>query len=184
MKVKSFAAPVFACLLTVIAIAYAFGALAHEFQAGDIKIDHPWARPSLGEVKVGAAYLVLDNKGDQTDRLVSAKADIAKRVEIHDIVVEDGFAKMVLQKDGVEIPAKSTVAFKPKGKHIMLFGLKQKLEEGQSFPMLLQFEKQGEVAVVVKIETPDDTSKDEMDHSKHGGHGHHGQGHGKDDRGS
>jgi copper(I)-binding protein len=41
---------------------------------------------------------------------------------------------------------------KPGGDHVMLMGLKQPLKEGESFPLILTFEKAGDVQVTVKVE--------------------------------
>ncbi len=183
MKSSNVIARICGALLVIAMMAPAVS--AHEYKAGGMIIDHPWARPSIGTVKNGAAYFVLDNLSDTDDRLVSIKTDIAARAEIHETVMKDGYAKMAAIQGGLAVPKNSKVALAPRGKHVMLFGLKQKLEDGQSFPMTLVFEKSGEVAVVVKIETPKDAGE-AVDHSKHGGGGKkmdHSHGH-DDDRGS
>lgn len=139
-------------IATLAASALASIAVAHDYEAGALKIDHPWARPSIGETKNSAAYFKIENTGKAADRLVSAKADIAERTELHESVDEGGVAKMLPLKDGIPVPADGEAELKPLGMHVMLMGLKSKLEEGQSFPMTLTFEKQGDVQVEVKIE--------------------------------
>jgi periplasmic copper chaperone A len=190
MTMKRVAAFAAALALTLTALSMmVMKASADKFKAGEIVIDHPWARPTLGNVKNAAAYFMLDNKGKTADRLIGVKTDIAARAEIHETVMKDGYAKMAPLAEGLGVAAESVVALEPRGKHIMLFGVKQKLEAGQSFPLTLVFEKQGEVAVVVKIENPKDAGA-EVDHSKHGGgekkmdhskdhHSGHHDGHGK-----
>lgn len=139
-------------IATLAASALAGIAVAHDYEVGALKIDHPWARPSIGETKNSAAYFKIENTGKAADRLVSAKADIAERTELHESVDEGGVAKMLPLKDGIPVPADGEAELKPLGMHVMLMGLKSKLEEGQSFPMTLTFEKQGDVQVEVKIE--------------------------------
>lgn len=169
MRSILFTASAFCALAVMTVVSGVAPVRAHEFKAGGIRIDHPWARPTAGEIKVGAAYFILENKTADADKLLEVKTDIAGRVELHDIEVKDGFAKMFQIKQPVAIPANGTVAFAPRGKHVMLMGLKEKLQEGQSFPMTLVFEKSGAVDVVVKIENPtDDVEK--TDHSDHKGH--------------
>lgn len=168
MKIWRIATVLVVVSLTVFAAAMIVKPVrAHDYNAGEIKIDHPWARPTIGNVKNAAAYFVLDNKGDAGDRLVGVKTDIAARAEIHETVVKDGYAKMAPVAGGIAVAGKSVVKLEPRGKHIMLFGVKQKLEEGNSFPLTLKFEKAGDVAVVVKIENPKGADK-AVDHSKHG----------------
>jgi periplasmic copper chaperone A len=40
---------------------------------------------------------------------------------------------------------------KPLGKHVMLIGLKQPLKAGETLPLTLVFEKQGDVAIKAKV---------------------------------
>lgn len=138
-------------------------AVAHDYEAGALKIDHPWARPSIGETKNSAAYFKIENTGKTADRLLSVKADIAERTELHESVDEGGVAKMLPLKDGIPVPAEGEAELKPLGMHVMLMGLTSKLEKGQSFPMTLTFEKQGDVQVKVKIEA----GASGHDHSHH-----------------
>ena len=46
------------------------------------------------------------------------------------------------------------VTLKPGGAHIMLMGLNQPLQAGQSFPLTLTFEKAGQREVSVAVEKP------------------------------
>ncbi len=124
---------------------------AHEFKKDGLLIGHPWARPSLGEVKVGAAYLSISNNGPSDDRLIGAKATVSEAVEIHAHIMNSDVMQM-RRVDGVAAPSGATVKFEPGGLHVMLIGLKEKLVEGASFPMTLVFEKAGEIPVEVKIE--------------------------------
>jgi copper(I)-binding protein len=87
------------------------------------------------------------------DRLVSASAEVAASVELHEMKLEGDVMKM-RQVDGIELGGGLTTELKPGGFHVMLVGLKGPLVEGASFPMKLKFEKAGEVTVEVKIEAP------------------------------
>ena len=65
---------------------------------------------------------------------------------------------------GIDIPAGQPVTLKPGGEHIMLLGLDHPLQEGQSFPLTLNFEKGGSRTVSVPIEKagatgPEQTAK-------------------------
>ena len=125
-------------------------ALAHDFTAGDMHITHPWSRALPPVAPTGAAYLILENMGDQADRLIAAASPIAGRVELHEHIHQDGLMKMQ-QIDSVEIAPGAQVEFKPGGHHFMLFDLQQPLVEGSSYPMTLNFEHAGEVDVEVKV---------------------------------
>jgi len=151
--------------------------LAHDYTAEGLKIDHPWARPTPGNLRVTAAYMSLQNSGGKADTLTAAKADIAERVELHESLVKDGKAIMRPMADGIAIPAGGTVELKPKGLHIMVMGLEKPLAVGDSFPMTLTFAERGDVDVEVKIETgvggKDEHDHSGHDHSKHGDHSGH-----------
>ncbi|SDS29957.1 hypothetical protein SAMN05216198_1642 [Halopseudomonas litoralis] len=142
-------------------------ALAHDFTVGDIHVNHPWSRALPPVAPTGAAYLVLENKGDRTDRLIGAASTIAGRVELHQHIHQDGLMKMQ-QIDSVEIAPGAQVEFKPGGHHLMLFGLQQPLVEGSSYPMTLSFEHAGEVEVEVMV-----TGEPAPASPNHDAHSHH-----------
>lgn len=130
---------------------FATPALAHDFQLGELHIDHPWARALPPTAPNGAAYFVVHNKGSQGDRLLGASTPLAAKAELHTHVHLGEVMKM--QKvDSVGVPASGEARFEPGGNHVMLFGLTQPLVAGERFPLTLQFEKAGKVEVEVAIE--------------------------------
>lgn len=126
-------------------------AQAHEYKAGKIEIDHPWSREMPPSAPNAAAFFVLHNQSDTADRLVSASSPQAQKTEIHEHVHKDGLMKMQ-QVQGVDLPAGGEVKFVPMGYHVMLFGVKKQLKDGERFPMTLRFEKAGEVQVEVAVQ--------------------------------
>ena len=153
--------------IAALAIFSTTAVFAHDYTAGSIKIDHPWSRATVAGIPNGAAYFVLENKGDTDDRLLSAASPVADKVELHTHLKEGEIVRM-RQVDDVNLPAGETVAFEPGGLHVMLMGLKEPLEQDKSFPLTLEFDQAGSVTVVVSI--------DLMGGSKSGddaAHGHH-----------
>lgn len=131
----------------------AFAAQAHEFKAGDLTIQDPWARPTAGPNMLGAAYMTLKNSGTEADTLKSVSSPDADRVEIHENIHDaNGVMKMRHVEGGLAIPPGGTVALQPGGYHLMLIGLKHNLEEGHSIPLKLDFAHAGNVDVEVKVE--------------------------------
>ncbi|MEH6671883.1 copper chaperone PCu(A)C [Halopseudomonas sp.] len=128
----------------------AFPAVAHEYELGELYIDHPWARPLPPVVPSGAAYLRIQNRGAGTHTLLAARSPIADKVEVHEHVHVDGLMKMQ-QVERLTIPAGETVTFAPGGYHLMMFGLKQPLVAGERFPVTLVFEEAGSIEVEVMI---------------------------------
>ena len=63
-------------------------------KVGDIAIDQPWARASLGNAPNSAAYMILQNTGALPDRLIGGSTPVATQVQLHTHVMEGGVAKM------------------------------------------------------------------------------------------
>ena len=126
-------------------------AMASAAWAGDITLGHPWARATPAGAKVGAGYVTLKNAGSAGDSLVAATADVAGRVEIHEMAVVDGVMKMRPVK-ALPIPAGKSVELKPGSYHIMLMELKQPLKVGDKITGTLTFEKAGTIPVEYAVE--------------------------------
>ncbi|MGB7478730.1 MAG: copper chaperone PCu(A)C [Burkholderiaceae bacterium] len=132
--------------------ASAFSAAAHDYQAGDIRIGHPYARATMPGQPSGAVYMALENHGKSADKLVEAATPVAKKTEIHTMSMDGNVMKM-RQVDGIELAPAATVAMKPgDGYHVMLLGLQQQLKAGDKLPLTLTFEKAGKVDVSVVVQ--------------------------------
>lgn len=140
-------------------------AVAHDFTAGDLHIQHPWSRALPPVAPTGAAYMVIENRGEDSDRLTGAHTPIAAHAELHEHVHRDDVMKMQ-EVDGVEIAPGSSVEFAPGGYHVMLFGLKKPLDAGTAYPLTLVFERTGEVEVTVNVQ------QDQPAEEHEGGHHH------------
>ena len=78
-------------------------------KVGDIAIDQPWARASLGNAPNSAAYMILQNTGAVPDRLIGGSTPVATQVQLHTHVMEGGVAKM-RPVDAIEVaPGQPTV---------------------------------------------------------------------------
>lgn len=122
-------------------------------QAGEsIQISDVWSRPSLAGGN-GAVFFTLNNSTGEDDTLLSASSDIAGAVEIHRSTMVDGAMKMEKQ-DGVLLPAGGETIFQPGGLHIMLIGLIQDLDVGDTFTVSLMMETTGEVTLDVVVKEP------------------------------
>ena len=156
-------------LLAGFAVFTAGTAYAHDYKLGPIAISHPWARPTAEGTKAGAAYLSLENTGSEPDSLVSVSSPAAGKTQIHQTTSEGGVMKMRGVEGGVDLAPRATVAFKPGGYHIMLLGLKQKLDEGQHIPLTLTFAKAGSIDVEVYVEkAPSGKGETMHDHGMQG----------------
>ncbi len=139
-----------------------FSSFAHGFNIGEISIKHPYSTPSVPGSKNGVVYFKnIKNSGKEIDQLLSAKTQVADRVEIHEMKMAGDVMKM-RTLSSIHIPAGAEVSFakgNPNGYHLMLLGLKNPLKDGDKFPVLLTFKKAGEVEVEVWVQVPKDTNK-------------------------
>ncbi len=145
------------CLLWSVAVLVAGAAQAHDFKAGDLRIDHPYATPTRPGLSTGAVYFRgIRNTGAVADRLLSASTPAAGRIEIHHMQMQGEVMRM-RAVPALDIPADATVAMKhgmPDGHHLMLLDLKAPLKDGDRFPVTLTFEKAGVHTVQVWVQTP------------------------------
>lgn len=130
----------------------AIAAHAHDYKAGLLVIAHPWTpRPPAG-AKVAAGFLKITNDGKEDDRLVAVSAEVAGKIQIHGMTIENGIMKMFELPEGLAVPAGQTVELKSKSSHVMFMDLKTLPAEGQSFKAVLTFERAGKVPVEFKVE--------------------------------
>lgn len=115
-----------------------------------IVIENAWARATPAGAKTGAVYMTLINNGAIPDRLLSATTPVADHVQIHKVSEENGVSSM-RELRTMDIAPGATVTFKPSDMHVMLVGLKQPLEEGQTVPLTLEFEKIGKVNLLAAV---------------------------------
>jgi copper(I)-binding protein len=139
---------------------------AQETRAGDLVITQPWSRATPAGAKVAGGYLTIVNKGSAPDRLVGGTGDVAGRVEIHEMAMNNGVMTMRPLDKGLTIEPGKTVKLAPGGYHVMLMDLKNPLKQGEKVPLTLEFEKAGKVTLSLDVQGVG--AQAPMDHS--GGH--------------
>ena len=138
---------------------------ASEFRRGDIRVEQPWARATIGKGRVGVAYMHLKNAGSQNDRLIGAKTPVAEHAGLHTHRISGDIMRM-RPVDDIPIPAGGSAMLKPGGLHIMLMRLTRTLKEGENFPLTLTFERAGAVTVDVIVKSA--TAKSSNGMHRHG----------------
>jgi copper(I)-binding protein len=127
-------------------------ARAEDVKAGDLVISIAWARATPGGAKIGGGYLTIENKGATADRLIGVSADIAGKVEVHEMAMNNGVMTMRPLDKGLAIDPGKTVKLAPGGYHLMMFDLKSPLKQGDKLPVTLEFEKAGKVTVSLDVQ--------------------------------
>jgi len=127
-------------------------ARAEEVKAGDLTITQAWSRATPKGAKIGSGYLTIENKGSAPDRLVGISADIAGKVEVHEMAMNNGVMTMRPLDKGLTIDPGKTVKLAPGGYHLMMFDLKSPLKQGDKVPVTLEFEKAGKVQLSLDVQ--------------------------------
>lgn len=152
----------------------AAGVLALPASAQDIMVMDAYARASSPTAKTGAAFIILHNLTGQTDRLISARSDAAKRVELHThIEADNGVVQMRKIEDGIALPEGAVHKMERGGDHVMLMGLTGPLEQGADISVTLVFEHAGEVNVTIPVDN--DRAPEAEANGTHGDHSGHGE---------
>ena len=127
-------------------------ARAEEVKAGDLVITQGWSRATPGGAKVGGGYLTIENKGSTADRLIGGSADIAAKVQVHEMAMNNGVMTMRPIDKGLTIEPGKTVKLAPGGLHLMLLDLKSPLKQGDKVPLTLEFERAGKVSLSLDVQ--------------------------------
>ncbi|HWZ49388.1 MAG TPA: copper chaperone PCu(A)C [Herbaspirillum sp.] len=143
-------------------------ALSHSqsFTAGDVTIEHPWARATAKGSSTGVVYLTIINNGATNDKLISITSAVSQSAQVHENTVDAQGMTEMSPLDKVDIPAHARVALKPTARHVMLLDLKNPLTYKSTFPLTLSFEKAGAIKVIVTVEKPGAMTFDKMDGMK------------------
>lgn len=124
---------------------------AQEYKLKDLTISEPYARATMPQQQAGGAFVTIENKGKEADKLVGASSPVAKSVELHTMALEDNVMRM-REVPNIEVKPSSTLVMKPgEGYHLMLMGLQQPLKAGDKFPITLTFEKSGKTEVTAVV---------------------------------
>jgi len=145
---------------------FSLPALAHHYDAGDLHIGHPWSRETPPNAPTAAVYLSIDNQGKEADRLLSAETPAAERVELHEHI-QQGELMTMQQVTEVAIPAGEKVKFAPGGLHLMLFSPTKHYQDGERFPLTLNFARAGKVEVEVLVQKNASSNGHEHHHQEH-----------------
>src|SRR5450432_3942363 len=135
-----------------LAVLFAAPARAEEFQLGDLVISQAWSRATPGGAKIGAGYLTIENNGSVADRLMGGSGDVAAKIEVHEMAMNNGVMTMRPLDKGLAIEPGKTVKLAPGGYHLMLTDLKSPLQQGDKLPGTLEFEKAGKVKLTFDVQ--------------------------------
>lgn len=108
------------------------------------------ARARFTTTDVGAVYLDIRATGGG-DTLIAASADIADDTQLHEIATDGGNAMMRAVEGGIPVEPGGGVSLRPGGYHVMLLGVGEIPEVGETFALTLEFERAGRMTVTVEV---------------------------------
>jgi hypothetical protein len=147
--------------LLLLLLGQASAALANEH---GIAITDAWSRAAMAG-RTGVVYLTITDTG-APDRLTGASSPVATTATLHESFDDHGVMKM---RPVALLPVQpgKPVKLSPGGYHIMLEGLKQPLQPGQTFPVTLTFANAGTVTATATVQKAGGGMA--MDHGSMGG---------------
>jgi hypothetical protein len=143
-----------ACALALSCLSVA--ADARDYVFGELKITHPWSRPTPPSAPTAVGYLTIVNRGHSPDRLIGGSTPAADKIEIHQMSMVGGVMSMRPVAGGLVIPAGGSVSLAPDGFHLMLIGPRRPFRPGEHIPIALTFEHAGTVKLDLAVEQPAD----------------------------
>lgn len=137
-----------------------------------ITVEDAWVRPQDNLENPSGGYMTIANGGTEDDALVGASSPASTRVEIHETMTMEpspmpgasmepgatpdtsgGMVGMV-PIDELAVPAGREAVLKPGSYHLMLIGLKDPLDVGETVEITLSFRKAGSVRVTADVREP------------------------------
>jgi copper(I)-binding protein len=120
-------------------------------QPASLQVRDAWARDTVGSVDNAAVFMTIASPSP--DRLVAAHTLVARQTDLMTMAGGSGAMAMEYLED-MAIPAGKPVRLNPAGWHVWLADLKQPLKAGQTFPLVLEFQKAGRREVTVSVIGP------------------------------
>ena len=142
---------------------------------GELMIKDVWSRATPARHAV--AYMTILKLGAGKDRLIAAESAIAKKAELHTHSMRNGVMRM-RRVSAVEVHPGEPAILEPGGNHVMLMGLHRSLKEGETFSVILIFEKAGKVRVDVAVQKAGAMGIGNTGHGDHKRGGYTGHKHG------
>lgn len=125
--------------IAVVALGLLCGSAVYAGTAADaITVADPYARAMPPGQPNSLAFMGLTNGSDQDFELVGAEGTVAKVLELHTHIMQDGMMQM-RKVEKIDLPAGKTVMLESGGLHVMLMGLVQDLNPGDSVAITLVF---------------------------------------------
>jgi copper(I)-binding protein len=130
--------------------------------AAAIQVADALCRPTPTGRHTTGCYLTLTAPAD--DRLLTVSSPVAGRAQVHESKMESNMMMMHEVEGGLPLPAGQAVELKPGGNHIMLLGVAEPLEAGDTVALTLTFASAAPVEVTAAVGQPATTDYGHASH--------------------
>lgn len=140
--------------------------------SGELTVEDAWVVSA--DEGMTAVFGILDNSTDEDIVVESAECDLSP-VELHEMNMKDGKAKMSQKEDGFTVASGDSYVLEAGGDHLMLMDLQEPIHAGDEIEFTLQLAAGDPVnftAVAKDYAGADEDYEGGDDHSDHGDEGH------------
>lgn len=118
-------------------------------QADAIMVHDAWVKAA--EHGMTAAFGRLSNTSPEEVRIVSATSAVTDRMELHEVVSQDGAMTMRPKDGGFVVPAQTDIELTPGADHLMLMDLTEPLVPGTDIEMVATFEDGSTLPITAQV---------------------------------
>ena len=147
---------VFIALFMLMCFFIAFGS---QICRTDIKIRD--ARAYFPSETTGVAYFRVDS--EVHDVMTGLRTEIADRVELH-TWAKQGDQNVMIPMEKMQLKPGDWLELEPGGLHVMLMGVKEAPEPGETFNLILEWERSGDKKVKVTVVSAEGMHNPAEDH--------------------
>ena len=148
-------------LALILLACYATHSMAGHHKKGVLEVEMPYVRAPVPGNSITAAFLTLINASEQNCQLIAASSSYAKKIEFHTHVYHGDIIKM-RSVATVAAASGSSLAFKPGGLHLMLFGIKH--GDMSSVDITINTDKCGDISFTAPIKSIKSMPAEAMHH--------------------
>lgn len=153
-------------LALLLGAAASLSALNAQAAEADLSVADAYVRLAPPGTPTTGAFMTIKNAGSADRKLLKADSPVARSVELHNHINDNGVMKM-RQVAEIDVKAKGQAVLKPGSYHIMLIDLKAPLKEGETVPMTLTFDDGSTKQLDAPIKKPQAMMQMDKEHMKH-----------------
>ena len=121
--------------------------------SGRLEATDAWIASVPPSAKATGAYFTLTNGTPQTQTLEGVECPLARRVELHNMRMEDEMMYME-RLERLEVASGETLTLESGGLHVMLMGLTRVPAAGETVPLTLHFAGDQSLTLEAAVKKP------------------------------